>query len=244
MPGLELIEGRYLIKFEMRTIDDILALGDGRGHERAFEVVKRVSEINQGFYDTFVSPAVKAMSNEFAARWMRILQPDRLQRCMLSDMNPAMWPVKSLARTIRESRKQVSSDNPFLRLEATYPRQITEMLDLYRDLRDAWQESLFKLIYESPWLAASVGLPGKIEQRGGPRPDDWLRSEFKRLKTLEIEAQTDQGTPLDALARMLLYQGHESRVFDERPFRMIQQLVRQAGRKPPCTRRAEAGLQA
>lgn len=228
MPSLELIEGRYLIKFEMRTIDDILALGDGREHERAFEVVKRVSEINQGLYDTFISPAVKAMSNEIAARWSRMLQSDRMQRYMFSDMNPMMWPVKFLAWMIRDSRKQVSSDNPFLQLESKISGQITEMLDVYRDLRDAWCESLFKLIYESPWLTASVGLPGKIEQRKGPRPDDWLRKEFKRLMTLEIEARTDHGTPLDALVRMLLYQGHESRVFDERPFRLIQQFMGKA----------------
>ena len=60
--------GRYLIRFEPRTIDDILALDDGREDEQAFEVVKRVSQINQGLYDTFVSPVVKAMSNEATAR--------------------------------------------------------------------------------------------------------------------------------------------------------------------------------
>ena len=56
--------GRYLIQFAPRTIDDILALDDGREDEQAFEVVNRVSQINQGIYDTFVSPIVKAMSNE------------------------------------------------------------------------------------------------------------------------------------------------------------------------------------
>ena len=41
MPGLEYVEGRYLIQFQPRTIDDILKLDDGRGDERAFEVVNR-----------------------------------------------------------------------------------------------------------------------------------------------------------------------------------------------------------
>jgi len=45
MSNLELIEGRYLIKFEPRTLDDILALDDGREDEPAFQVVKRVAEI-------------------------------------------------------------------------------------------------------------------------------------------------------------------------------------------------------
>ncbi|MGC8491658.1 MAG: DUF3141 domain-containing protein [Syntrophobacteraceae bacterium] len=228
MPGFELVEGRYLIKFEMRTIDDILALGDGREHERPFEVVERVSEINQGLYDTFVSPAVAAMSNETTAQWVRAMQPDRLQRFLFSDRNPMMWPVKYFAAKVRDQRQPVSPNNPFLQSQTRISEQIIEMLDSYRDLRDRWSESLFKMVYESPWLAASLGLPGKIEQRGGPRPDEWLREEFKRLKTLEIEALTDEGTPLDGFARMLLYQGHDSQVFDERPFRLMQQFIRQA----------------
>ena len=47
LPGLEFVDGRYLITFVPRTIDDILALDDGRDDERAFELVKRVSEVNQ-----------------------------------------------------------------------------------------------------------------------------------------------------------------------------------------------------
>jgi pimeloyl-ACP methyl ester carboxylesterase len=43
MPGLEYVDGRYLIQFVPRGIDDILALDDGRGDERAFEVANRVS---------------------------------------------------------------------------------------------------------------------------------------------------------------------------------------------------------
>ena len=42
-----------------RTIEDILALGDGREHEQAFETVARISEINEGLYDTFVGPWVQ-----------------------------------------------------------------------------------------------------------------------------------------------------------------------------------------
>src|SRR5205807_2384049 len=89
-PGLELVAGRYLIKFVPRTIDDILALDDGRDDEQAFEVVKRVSEMNQGLYDTFASPLVKSMSSEGAARAIRALNPARMERTLFSDMNPWM----------------------------------------------------------------------------------------------------------------------------------------------------------
>jgi pimeloyl-ACP methyl ester carboxylesterase len=228
MPHLDLIEGRYLIKFEMRTIDDILALGDGREHERAFEVVRKVSEVNQSLYDTFLSPVVQAMSNEMTAQWSRIMQPDRLQRYMFSDMNPAMWPLKFFAQMVRKQRQPASPDNPLVKLETQMSERITNLLDTYRDLRDAWCERLFKSIYESPWVAAMAGLSGNAEQREAPRPEDWLRNELKRLKTLEHELLMEQGTPLDAGVRMLLYQGYDTRVIDERPFRMIQQLIRGA----------------
>jgi len=102
-PGLELVAGRYLIKFVPRTIDDILALDDGRDDEQAFEVVKRVSEINQGLYDTFASPLVRSTSSEAAARAIRALNPARLERTLFSDLNPWMHWVKAMAETVREN---------------------------------------------------------------------------------------------------------------------------------------------
>src|SRR5512139_3392178 len=197
MPSLELVEGRYLIKFEPRTIEDILALGDGREHERAFGVVKRVSEINQSLYDTFLSPVVKAMSNEVTAQWLRLLLPERLQRYLLSDLNPAMWPVKMLAEMVRAQRRPASPDNPFVQAERQMSDSIEKSLDTYRDLRDAWSERLFKAIYESPWLAAMVGLTGTTDPRQAPKPAAKLREELKRLKVSELEAQIEQGTLLD-----------------------------------------------
>ncbi len=228
MPHLELTDGRYLIKFEMRSIEDILALGDGRAHERAFEVVKRVSEINQGLYDTFLSPWVRAMSNEVTAYWWRMLRPVRLQRYMFSDMNPAMWPFKAIAEMVRDQRKPVSSDNPFLKLEGQVSEKITDSLDTYRDIRDEWCERIFKSIYGSPWLASMVGLSSDSAQRGGPKYADWIRNEMARLKKLENESFIEKGELLDAVVRMLLYQERDIQVVDERPFRMAQQIIREA----------------
>src|SRR5262247_4263686 len=78
MPGLEYLQGRYLMQFQARTLEDILKLDDGRTDEQAFEVVNRVSQINQGLYDTFASPVVQAMSNEATARVLRDANPARL----------------------------------------------------------------------------------------------------------------------------------------------------------------------
>jgi hypothetical protein len=143
-PGLEYLQGRYLIQFHPRTLDDILKLDDGRGDERAFEVVNRVSQINQGLYDTFASPFVKAMSNEATARPARDLNPARMERWAFSDLNPWMWWVKATAEWVRENRQPVAADNPLAQAEKKMSAQIEDALDRYRDVRDDLVERLFK----------------------------------------------------------------------------------------------------
>ena len=109
--GADLLPGQYLVRFEGRTIDDILALGDGREHEQAFETVARISEINEGLYDTFLSPWVRLWSNEASAEALRLMHPLRLQRFLLSDLNPAMWPVRLMAEAVRKDRRPAAADN-------------------------------------------------------------------------------------------------------------------------------------
>jgi pimeloyl-ACP methyl ester carboxylesterase len=223
MPGLEYVQGRYLLQFQPRSIDDILKLDDGRGDERAFEVVNRVSQINQGLYDTFGSPFVKAMSNPVAARIMRDLNPARMERWAFSDLNPLMWWVKGAAEMVRAYRQPVPPENPFVQAESKVSAQIEEALDRYRDTRDDLGERLFKGLYESPWLAAAVGM--QETGRRGARDASWEREELKRLKLQDIESQIETGTLLDAWARLLLYLGREDKVGDVRPFNLLRRML-------------------
>ena len=59
------------MRFEARTVEDILALDDGREDEQPFETVARISEINEGLYETFVSPWVRLWVNEATAEALR-----------------------------------------------------------------------------------------------------------------------------------------------------------------------------
>jgi len=229
MPGLEYTDGRYLIRFESRTMADILALDDGRKDERAFEVVKRVSEINQNLYNTFVSPWVRALSTEASAEWQRQTSPPRMERWMLSDLNPAMWTIKSLAEMVRAQRRPVAPDNPYLQAEQRASAAIERGLDGYRDARDAAQEKLFKAIYESPLLAALVGLQPGDPARGEAKMRPRMEAEYRRLKRSELESGFEQGTPLDGFLRIMIYGGLESKVVDERPFNAMRALAREAG---------------
>ncbi|MET0592229.1 MAG: DUF3141 domain-containing protein [Polyangiaceae bacterium] len=228
MPGHEFVDGRYLIQFTPRTIDDILALDDGREDERAFEVVNRVSEVNQGLYETFVSPVVRACSSDFAARISRETNPARAERWAFSDLNPFMAWVSAMADTVRENRRPVSQDNPFLRIERNVSRQIVQSLDQYRDLRDAFEERLFRAVYETPALAALVGVDRRMLGRQGPRPPSWEQEELRLMKQREIEAYVEDGTIVDAWARLLMYVRPKGDPADERPFNMVRRMLEEA----------------
>ena len=225
MPGLEYVDGRYLIQFAPRTIEDILALDDGRDDEKDFEVVKRVSEVNQRLYDTFASPVVKALSSEPTARALRLLNPVRLERYMFSDLNPWMLWVKSVAEIVRENRRAVSADNPLLQLERQAADEIERSLDAYRDKRDALYERTFKTIYESPWTAALVGLSESGLGRRGAHRRTWERAELKRLKRLDIESHIESGGVCEAWVRMLVYVVRDDKAIDERPFNLARRMI-------------------
>ena len=239
MPGLEFIEGRYLIKFAPRAIDDILALDDGRDDEKGFEVVKRVAEVNQGLYDAFLSRVVKAMSNETTARIARMLNPARVERYFFSDLNPWMLWAKSLAETVRANRRPVSRDNPFVQIEQQVSDRIVESLDTYRDTRDDMYERIFKAIYESPWMAALVGLGEQNAERHGPKAPTWEHEELRRVKRLEAESHFEEGTLIDGCMRLLLYQGRREKVADERAFNMLRHMIEEL---KPATRPSLAEL--
>ena len=225
MPGLEFVAGRYLIRFAPRTIEDILALDDGRDDEKAFEVAKRVAEVNQSLYDRFASPVVKALSSEPAAHALRLLNPVRFERYVFSDLNPWMLWVKSVAETVRANRRPVAPDNPLLELERQASDEIERSLDAYRDKRDALYERTFETIYESPWTAALVGLKESDLGRRGARDQTWERAELKRLKRLEIESRIESGGVGDAWVRMLVYVVRDDKVIDERPFNLARRMI-------------------
>lgn len=232
MPGLVLAAERYMIHFEPRDLDAIRKLDDGREDERAFEVVRRVARINQGYYDTFVSPWVRAMSTSETGIHSRNFTPARLERRWFSDLNPFMWPVKAAAQKVKAARQPASADSPLLAAEHGASRVIEHALESYSRLRDQMAETLFDAIYQSPLLRLSVGID-PAPRRGAQR-DTWEHRELKRLKRREIERQIDSGTPLDGWGRILIYVCWHEDVSDERDFRALRAIVEEmpAERRP------------
>src|SRR5262249_61192294 len=114
------------------------------------------------------------------------------------------WGVRRWAARVPRHPQPVAPDNPFVKVEREMSERIEQALDQYRDVRDEMYERMFKGIYESPLLAAAVGIePGSLGRRG-PQSATWEQDELKRPNRQEVEAQSEQGTLLDAGARLHL----------------------------------------
>lgn len=218
MPNLELINGRYLIRFEPREVSDILALGDGREHEKRFELVRRVAEVNQALYDKFVSPWVQASSNALTASVMRAFHPARVERYMLSDLNPWLWPLGAVAESVRGKRHAMGEDNPFLAMEQQFSKLVEDSLDHYRDQRDEAVEDTFKKMYDAPWLATLLGA------RRSRRAPMSLRAQLDRLNIRAAMRDFDHGGALDAFVRVIDYVRGDG-VVDVRPFNLMRRIM-------------------
>lgn len=229
MPGLEYADGRYVIRFEPREVSDILALDDGREDERPFEVVRRVAQINQALYDSFVSPFMRMFSNEFTAACLRNMNPARFERMLFSDSNPMLKAMQPMAERVRALRKPVSPDNPWLKGEQHMASAIGKAWDNYRDMRDASYERLFKAVYESPLLAAVVGFKPEQLHEVKPRVRTWEQEEMLRLKRAEHEGWFKRGSPETGFLRLMIYVASGSGVVDERPFNGIKRVMRDIG---------------
>jgi hypothetical protein len=222
--GVDLLPGNYLVRFEARTVDDILALDDGRADEAAFETVARISEINEGLYDTFVSPWVRLFSNDATAEALRAMHPLRLQRFMISDMNPMMGALQVMAHAARENRRRVAPDNSFVKAEQAVSKQIEKSLDLYRDMRDRNQELLFKTIYNAPLVEALAGLRAPYADATKPRARDEHAEKLLAAKIEAIRTREEQGGFGQAVLRIMLAVAQAEHMFDARGFRLAQRI--------------------
>jgi hypothetical protein len=229
MPGLEYVEGRYVIRFEPREVGDILAIDDGREDERAFEVVRRVSQVNQALYDYFVSPWVIACTTEQTATAGRDLNWARLERQLFSDENFSLKLLQPLAESIRRQRKIVADDNPFLSVEKLLSAFIGSAWDTYRDVRDMASEQLFLVIYDAPLAKALAGFPVGSSHLAQARGRTWEQQEMLRLKAEEHATWFERGTPESGFLRLLIYVSSGSGVVDKRPFTGIRRIMRDFG---------------
>jgi hypothetical protein len=212
---VDLEPSEYLVRFEARKMDDIRALGEARGEDEGhFQTVDAVSQINDRFYKTFVSPWVRAMASPRSAEVLRRLHPLRAQRECLSDMNPIVGPLAKLAESVRKNRRPVAADNPFVVMEKMTSAAIIAALDTYRDVRDTLSEGIFRIMYGSGGLGALF----PPQARAAIRPDK-LEGTASLLDS-EFEAGGLLGAVLRIVAGAVINRG----VFDRRSALIFQEL--------------------
>ncbi|MBU0993552.1 MAG: DUF3141 domain-containing protein [Proteobacteria bacterium] len=139
----------YTVSFEERTMKDINDLDDSQNDEKPFKIVAMVSEKNDKLYQTYVGQWIKLLSNEWTAAFLKQLHPLRLERYMISDLNPLLIPVKLISPQIRENRIKTDEDNPFVKMEKNFSQMMTNAWNYYRDVRDHAQETVFQNLYDN-----------------------------------------------------------------------------------------------
>jgi hypothetical protein len=135
---------QYSVRFEER---DVKALRFDCPRE-AFERVRKVSEINDQLYQTFVSPWVQAIVNPCTAEALKWLHPMRMSRYLYSEsFNPWMRGVAALASVIAKNRSALPQNQPLLKLERQAIEWTTQSIEQATRSRDAAEEQVFSLIY-------------------------------------------------------------------------------------------------
>lgn len=186
--------GDFKANFEERTLDDIAAMDDGKEDEEDFEIVNAVSNVNDDLYRIYLRPWVQMWTTEFSAEMMRWFHPLRSQRYMISDMNPMFRPLASIASLARNNRRPVSPDNPFVVWEKNMSSCIEEMLNLYRDTRDRFQEQTFRWIYSLDFLHHFFTPTGEKE----------LPAETEEQKEEKQALSFEEGGTAEALIRVMM----------------------------------------
>ncbi|MGO4722772.1 MULTISPECIES: DUF3141 domain-containing protein [unclassified Inquilinus] len=219
-PNADLIRGDHVVRFEVRSVNDIRALGINNTEEdRAFATAARVSEINSKIYGSTLRPLIRAASSEPAAELGRRLSPLRLQYSLFSNRNPAMLPVAMAAEQVRAHRRPAAADNPFLAFQDLMSNQIVTMLDGWRDMRDRWIESTFYAVYGNPVLQAMLGIDDRtLAERRPPRGRE-IDEVVEGLR-----GKVAEGDIRAAVLRAVLYAIWPMRAVDERGFATLRQL--------------------
>jgi len=135
---------QFSVTFEERQVADLVF----PQQPEAFERVQAVSEANEVFYRTFVSPWVQAVTNPWLAETLKWLHPMRTSRYLFSEtFNPWMRGIEILAESVAKSRRPLPEDHPLLEKERQLFAETSKALEKTRIKRDAQYEQAFKLLY-------------------------------------------------------------------------------------------------
>ena len=190
----------FQVEFEEREVEDILKLDDDRNDEKILAAAARVSEINSRIYELTMRPIIQAVTTKKSAQAVFDSNSLRRERYALSDRNPLVAALAPVADHIRQNRKPVSPDNPYLAMEQAVSNLIADGWDIYRDVRDGMVEAWSFLFYGSPVLQRLVGSSMEDRLTNLSPAQELLAVPDVRLALEHI----DLGGYVDGVIRMLI----------------------------------------
>jgi pimeloyl-ACP methyl ester carboxylesterase len=231
----ELVSGNWVMRCEMRTLDDIRAFGgNDQADERRFGTAARVSETNLALYRAVVQPIVRTWVNAPIAEWMQKLHPLRIGYELFSDANPMMAWVGAMADQVRKDRRPISADNPYLRAQEEMSRHTVAALDGWREMNEAVAERMFLTVYGSPVLQAAVGIEQNAKHPPRKASRSLLHADLLEKRIAELKSHIPVGEAREAIVRAMLYVGMSRAAIDERGFEAVRR-IRQSNAGMPLS---------
>ena len=194
--------------------------------DQRFAATVRLSDINLALYRNFVQPWVRAVSTPTSAQWLQRLHPARVTYEWWTDQHPLASHVATAAQRVREERKPVSPDNPFLQAQEALSNAVISLLDQYRDSRDQMYAVVFDTVFGSPWIQALTGQ--NLHAAPTPRPHPSETPEHRKYlaeKLAELNEDFLVGGAPGASMRALSYIFAARGEADERHFRHAAELA-------------------
>jgi len=229
----DLVTGNWVMRCEMRTLEDIRALGGNDAEdERRFATAARVSEINLALYRAFVQPAIRAATSSPVAEWMQQMHPLRLQYELFSNANPFMAMVATMADHVRKGRKPVAASNPFIAMQENASRHAVAALDSWRDMTEMLAERTFLTIYGSPMLQAAAGIDETGKQPLRKASKNLMHQDLLQKRIAELKARIPAGGLREAMMRAMIYAGLARAAVDERGFEAVRRIRQSHGDMP------------
>lgn len=213
----------WKVGFKKRDFDDIRGLDDSRRDELFFLPVAQVSKLNNAAYDMFLSPWLRAFSNRASGEMLRRANPNRLERWLWSDINPAMSMIAELADQMRSDRRPAAADNLFRKAEASQSELIINWLDNFRDVRDRMVETLFYATY-APLKAALRDDEAALLKR---RKRQLAQRSYQARAAIEqnVVPRMTEGGIAAAVVRILLWVSRRRPLVDAQRFRLAEKAL-------------------
>jgi len=224
--NLDLVRGDHLFHLQRRTLDAIRALGGNSAEDDLrFATAARISDINLGLYRSTLAPVVRQLSTAQSAERARQLHPNRVRFDLFSDANPFMSQVAGKAAAVRMDRHPAAPENPMIAMEHAVSDAIVHNLELWTQLRDTLQETIFLTTYGSPWLQALAGLGAQTPMSDRRIQRDLSREAAAARLADERMRHIDKGGLLEAGVRAALYVRMAEGHMDERAYAALEQIA-------------------